>query len=320
MDNKPNVFPEDNEKQPQGKTQAELEYERAEREMTLRREQEMKAREEREKATEAKPLVNNIKPVVDVKLDKKLAPLTEPDFESDYDLITLPSEGKAYKNKKAAIKLSYMNAADENILTNPNLLKSGKFLEVLITRKVLEHGFDYRDLLIGDRDAIMIWLRATGYGNNYPIQVMDPKSLEEFTTEIDLSTLKTKKLGAEPDEEGLLSFTLPTSGKHIKFRFLTVGDIEDLEEHSEKMEKEEASYDLATFALERQIVEVEGDRSPEAVKAFVKRMRIGDSRAFKKYVSSIESGIDLNLVVEAPGGGQVKTFFPLNPSFFWPEL
>jgi hypothetical protein len=319
MEDKPNVFPDRNNSGPQ-KTEPEVDLDKlnsAEEQMRLRREEEMKNREAMEKASEAKPLQNNISPVVDIKPQKNMSPLTEPDFDSDYDLVTLPSEGKCYKNKKSAFKLSYMNAADENILTNPNLLKSGKFLEVLITRKVLEVGFNYRDLLVGDRDAIMIWLRATGYGNTYPIQVVDPKTLDEFTTDIDLSTLHTKKLGAEPDEEGLFDFKLPISGKSIKFKFLTVGDVEEMEEHSEM---DNNNYDLATYMLEKQIVEVEGQRETKIVSEFIKKMRIGDSRAFKKYVASIECGIDLNLKVQTPGGGQIETYFPLNSNFFWPEL
>lgn len=319
MDNHLNVFPENNDSG-SNKPQPEVDLEKlgnAEEQMKLRREAEMN---EREKVVEAKPLVNNIQPVLDVQPNKKSTPITEPDYDSDYDLITLPSEGVVYKNIKGTIKLSFMNAADENILTNPNLIRSGKFLEVLITRKVLEPNFNYRDLLVGDRDAIMIWLRATGYGNMYPIEVMDPNTLEEFKTEIDLSTLKTKKLNVKPDGEGLFDFTLPTSGKKVKFKLLTVGDMEDLEAYSEELGEDSLNYDLATFSLERQLVEVEGDRNPANLKAFIKRMRLGDSRAFKKQVNSIECGIDLNLTVQAPGGGQVKTFFPLNTSFFWPEL
>jgi hypothetical protein len=301
---KPDVFNQNTPQQPP--------ISEAERQMILNREKEL---EERGKAN---PITNSIQPVLP---GKNITPLVEPDFGSDYDMLPLPSEGKVYAHKKASLKVSFLNAADENILTNPNLLKSGKFLEVLFTRKILDTTISYRDLLVGDRDAIMIWLRSTGYGTNYPIEVMDPKSFEEFTTEIDLDELKTKKLKIEPNEEGYFDYELPASKKKIKFKFLTVGDAEDIEKRSEELKKNPTStFDLATFTLQKQIVEVEGNRDPLYIRDFVGKMRMADSRAFKKYVTDNECGIDLNLVVQAPGGGQVKTFFPLNPAFFWPEL
>ena len=42
-------------------------------------------------------------------------------------------------------------------------------VEILINRKILEPDLRYEDLLVGDRNAIMIWLRATGYGEMYPV-------------------------------------------------------------------------------------------------------------------------------------------------------
>jgi hypothetical protein len=92
-----------------------------------------------------------------------------------------------------------MTTADENILTSPNLLQSGEFLNVLI-RKILEPDLRYNDLLVGDRNAIMIWLRATGYGEMYPVTLLDENG-DAFDTELNLNELKTKELGAEPDDE-----------------------------------------------------------------------------------------------------------------------
>jgi hypothetical protein len=69
-------------------------------------------------------------------------------------------------------------------------------------RKILEPDLRYNDLL-GDRNAIMIWLRATGYGEMYPVTLLDENG-DAFDTELNLNELKTKELGAEPDDEGLI--------------------------------------------------------------------------------------------------------------------
>ena len=69
--------------------------------------------------------------------DDKYASLMIPQDDEPFDLVKLPSEGLLYKNCKSSLKVAYLNASDENIITNPNLLRSGKFLEVLINRKWL---------------------------------------------------------------------------------------------------------------------------------------------------------------------------------------
>jgi hypothetical protein len=271
----------------------------------------------------AKPIqkIEEPKPIVEKNNTQHSDIIVEPDYGSDFDVIPLPSQGKTYSHKKSAIKVSYLTAADENILTNPNLVKSGKFLDVLFQRKIIDTSFKYEELLTGDKDAIMLWLRATAYGTDYTIQVMDPDELEYFDVDIDLSEIPTKHLGAEPDEEGLFDFELPISKKKLKFKLLTVGDIKNIEAYKDKITQEKgAEYvDLATYTLKTVIVEVDGVRDTNKVNEFCDKMRLGDSRAFKKYVDKIESGKDFILSVTTPGGSQVKTFFPLNSTFFWPE-
>ena len=253
-------------------------------------------------------------------IDPRVLELSQPDYNSPFDVIPLPSQGKIYRSKKSNIKVSFMNTLDENILTSPNLLQSGQFLEILLNRKILEPEIRYRDLDVGDRNAIMIWLRATGYGEMYPIVVLDNDG-EPFETEINLNELKFKKLGAEPDTEGYFDFKLPLSKAEIKFKLLTCGDIDDIEKMVENEKSNGALLDnTAAYMLERRIVEVNGSRDRDMIKEFVKTMRILDSSKFSEYYASIESGIDLNIEVQTPRGGVVKTFLPLNVKFFWPNV
>ena len=246
--------------------------------------------------------------------------LSQPQYNMSFDLLPLPSEGKVYKGKRPNIKVAYMTTADENILSSPNLLSSGDFLEILMNRKILENDIRYRDLNIGDRNAIMLWIRATSYGEMYPVTLFDENDVP-FETEINLNDLKVKKLGAEPDSEGYFDFMLPLSKTQIKFKLLTVGDVEDIEKILTK-EKEEGIpiNNLNTYTLERQIVEVEGERNKNFIRDFVQNLRIRDSKELKNYIAEIESGIDLEIEVGTPGGGTIKTFLPLNYRFFWPDI
>ena len=246
--------------------------------------------------------------------------LSQPQFNTAFDLIPIPSEGKLYKNKKKNFKVGYLTTADENILTSPNLLESGEFLEILINRKLLEPNIRYKDLHVGDRNAIMIWLRATGYGEMYPVTLFDENEMP-FETEINLNELKFKNLGAEPDEEGYFDFTFPICKKNLKFKLLTVGDLEEIETMVDEDKRNDSPVlNTVTYMLQKQIIEIDGLRDINYIQDFIQTMRVGDSKALREYINKIESGVDLNINVRTPGGESIKTFLPLNFNFFWPNF
>lgn len=258
----------------------------------------------------------------EVKVDNSLAisELSQPQMNQPYDIIPLPSEGKLYRNKKGRVKVSFLTAADENILTSPNLLESGDFLEILLNRKVLEPELRYRDLLPGDRDAIMIWLRATGYGEMYPVTILDEKN-EPFDTEVDLTKLKVIQLPVEPDADGLFSFTLPLSKSTVKFKLLTVGEIDELEKLAQFLKEENNLINTeATLLLESQIIDIDGIREKSYISDFIENMRIMDSKKLKAYMADINCGIDMNIKFGTPGGESVTRFLPFTLKFFWPEF
>ena len=246
--------------------------------------------------------------------------LSQPNYNSAFDVIPLPSLGKTYTNKKPNVKVSYMTTADENILTSPNLLQSGEFLEILMNRKILEPELRYKDLLVGDRNAIMLWLRATAYGEMYQVTLFDENDMP-FDTEINLNDLKTKNLGAEPDSEGLFDFVFPVSKNRIKFRMLTCGDSDIIEARLEEDKKNNVPVNnMATYTMEHLIVEVNGNRDRNFIREYVNSIRIRDAKEFSDYVTKIECGVDMNITVKTPGGGSIETFLPLNLKFFWPNI
>jgi hypothetical protein len=253
-------------------------------------------------------------------IDPYIYELSQPNFNSPLDVIPLPSEGKLYPSKKANVKVSFMTTSDENILTSPNLLQSGQFLEILINRKLLEPDLRYSDLHIGDRNAIMLWLRATGYGEMYPVTLLDEDG-ETFETEINLNELKYKPLGAEPDAEGLFDYQFPVSKMHIKFKLLTCGDVDEIEKRVDN-EKEKGSPidNSSTYFLEKSIIEVNGSRDRNMIRDFANSIRIIDARELKNYIEKIESGVDLEVTVGTPRGGSISSFLPFNVKFFWPNF
>jgi len=166
----------------------------------------------------------------------------------------------------------------------------------------------------------MIWLRATAYGEMYPITMFDEFG-EPCETEINLNELKTIELNVEPDNEGLFDFTLPLAKINVKFKMLTCGDVDYIEEKIQK-EKEENYLinNTGTYKMEMQLVEVGGNRDRNHIRDFANTMRIADAKALNNYIDSIESGIDLKIEVTTPGGGSIATFLPLTTKFFWPNF
>ena len=151
-----------------------------------------------------------------------------------FDVIELPSKGYFYPNKKSHVRVGYLTAADENILTSPNLIQSGKVIDVLLRKKIKDKDVDVNKLLPGDRTAIMLFLRATGYGKDYPITLTDPLTGDDFEYIVDLSSLPTKELISLPDEKGQFNFELPRSKKTIKVRILTPEDEKNITEIDDK--------------------------------------------------------------------------------------
>ena len=150
------------------------------------------------------------------------------DSYAQYDVISLPSNGECYKNKIGRLPVAYITAYDENIITSPNLYRDGLVIEYLLKNKIVNKEINVEDLVSGDVDAIVLFLRATSYGTDFPVAVTDPDTGENIETTIDLTTIKQKEFKLKGDENGHFSYTLPKSGAEVKFKYLTRKEENDL--------------------------------------------------------------------------------------------
>ena len=150
------------------------------------------------------------------------------DTYAQYDVISLPSNGECYKNKIGRLPVAYITAYDENIIMSPNLYRDGLVIEYLLKNKVVNKEINVEDLVSGDVDAIVLFLRATSYGTDFPVSVTDPETGENIETNVDLTTIKSKEFKLKGDENGHFSYTLPKSGVEVKFNYLTRKEENDL--------------------------------------------------------------------------------------------
>lgn len=167
--------------------------------------------------------------------------------QASYDVIPLPSKGECYRSKMGKIPVAYLTAYDENMIIAPNLYRDNKIIDMILKEKVVDNRIDTYDMLEGDREAIILFLRASGYGNEYPITARDNETGIEFDTVIDLSKLEFKPFNLKGDENGWFDFTLPVSKKEIKFRFLTHKDNVLLKEEDESENKGEVKGKLKEY-------------------------------------------------------------------------
>ena len=148
-----------------------------------------------------------------------------------YDVIPLPSNGMCYPVTSplrcGRIPVAYLTAADENIISSPNAYRDGKLLDIILERKILDKRINVNDLSSGDRDAIILWLRATSYGEDFPINATNPQTGKQYSVTIKLSQFGYNDFDLESDENGLFTYTTSNEDE-IKFKFFTNDDEEEL--------------------------------------------------------------------------------------------
>lgn len=200
------------------------------------------------KTTNRKKEIFTSKPV-----DKNSFSSTEWDIASipeyvQFDMIPLPSKGQCYPIdsplRSGVIPVSYLTASDENLIHSPNMYRDGKIIDIIISRKIVDKRVKASDLCKGDRDAVAVWLRATGYGDTFPIVVRNPNDEEKiYNTNINLSDLKYKDFKLNGDEDGLFTYKT-TRGDVLKFKQQTKADEEYLKKIITKQHGQDVKFKI----------------------------------------------------------------------------
>lgn len=243
------------------------------------------------------------------------------------NLVELPSKGRFYPEghplKNGTVEMKFMTAKEENILTTESYIKSGVVIDKFLQSMIISPKFNYDDLLIGDRDGLMISSRIYGYGEIYPVEVTAPSGRKQ-KVDIDLTTLEHR---AVPDDgyssENRFSWTFENRvGKYtIQFKLLTVGDDKIIQDKLKRYRSAGAADRQITTRLEQIIVAVNGNEDPMFIKLFIENeFMANDSRKFREYVASITPGVNMEIELEdADTGEPFRTNVTIGASFFWPD-
>jgi hypothetical protein len=243
--------------------------------------------------------------------------INQMNFNLPHDVIQLPSQGKFYKNKKKSVKVGYLTAADENILSNFTNMGGDQIIYNLVRSKVYEPDLKIEEMLDGDIQAILMFLRNTSFTPEYKFSITDPETNKTFEhTEI-LDEINFRKLLIEPDENGHFETTLPKSNATVKLKILTFGDIKELNEKEASYPKN-MTVPKITWRLAKQIVSINGNDDKGEIIKFIDKMPIMDSKYISKFLDENSPGLDLIKEITAPSGKKVLTRITFGAEFFRP--
>ena len=250
-------------------------------------------------------------------MDQNLFNAATENFNLPHDVVQLPSGGIFYKNKKKSVKVGYLTATDENILAGAVQNSNQNIILTLLRNKIYEHDLRPEDLLEGDVEAILIFLRNTSFGPEYNVTVNDKTTGKNFETTILLDELNIKRTQVTPDENGMLTTILPRSGNTVKVKPLTYSEILELDNMVEQYPIGRIAPSV-TWRLNKIVQEVDGITDREKISSFIDSLPIMDSKHIRNFVKENQPSLNLEKTVIAPSGEKVSIKIAFGVEFFRP--
>tara|TARA_R110000737_G_scaffold352651_1_gene399570 strand:- start:166 stop:900 length:735 start_codon:yes stop_codon:yes gene_type:complete len=232
------------------------------------------------------------------------------------EIVDLPSKGLLYAEdsplRAGTIEMKYMTAKEEDILTNQNFIQKGTVIDKLLQALIVNKDITYNDILVGDKNALLVAARILGYGKDYDFTYLGEK------VNVDLSAVQNKPINESKIKDGKNEFTFltPSTNDTLTFKLLTHGDELAVQREIEGLKKmnKESSAELST-RLKYMLLSVNGDE--KAVRPYVDNNFLArDSRAFRKFVNEIQPDVDLKFY---PDGAEEGVDIPIGITFLWPD-
>ena len=249
-------------------------------------------------------------------------------YDFPTEVISLPSQGKCYPESnplsKGTIEIKYMTAKEEEILASQNLIRKGVVLDKLFEAIIVDKNVNIDDILIGDKNAIMLAARILGYGPEYIIEVASGYDETEQVT-VDLSKVQTKEVDfSKLNSENLYEFTT-TDGIELEFSLLSHGDEKKIDADVKALKRLNKSKDSVSSELTTRyrylIKSVDGDNNVSTITKFINnRFLTRDTRKFREYINEIQPDIKMEFEFENSNTGEKEVKpIPMGVGFFWPS-
>ena len=247
-------------------------------------------------------------------------------YDFPTEVITLPSEGKCYPEdhplSSGELEIKYMTAKEEEILASQNLISKGVVLDKLFESIIADKKINIDDIIIGDKNAIVLATRILGYGPEYKIQVPSIEGQTEI--QIDLSKVQTKDVDLDKlNRENIYEWVTPVGKNVIKWRMLTHGDEKMIDTDvraMNRLNKDGASAELTT-RYRYMIKSVDGKEDTKSIVDFVNNKFLArDTRAFRNHIKELQPDMKMEFEYDNPNTGEKEmTPIPMGVGFFWPS-
>ena len=247
-------------------------------------------------------------------------------YDFPTEVITLPSEGKCYPEdhplSSGELEIKYMTAKEEEILASQNLISKGVVLDKLFESIIADKKINIDDIIIGDKNAIVLATRILGYGPEYKIQVPSIEGQTEI--QIDLSKVQTKDVDLDIlNRENIYEWVTPVGKNVIKWRMLTHGDEKMIDTDvraMNRLNKDGASAELTT-RYRYMIKSVDGKEDTKSIVDFVNNKFLArDTRAFRTHIKELQPDMKMEFEYDNPNTGEKEmTPIPMGVGFFWPS-
>jgi hypothetical protein len=250
-------------------------------------------------------------------------------YEVPVESVSLPSKGLIYALdhplcNEDRVDIKCMTAKEEDLLTSQALIKNGTVISKLLQSCLLNKTVNPDDLLIGDRNAILIAIRVTGYGAEYSVKIQCPECNEQFDNEFSLSGLTIRPLGATPLQPNLnlFEFHLPMTKKVVRFKLLTGKEESEISLEEKRRKKIGQQFESSvTGRLFKSVVSIGGEEGGDKLMRQILNMPARDSQALRAHMAKIEPGVEMKQWAKCSQcGEQSEVDIPLGISFFWPDF
>lgn len=251
------------------------------------------------------------------------------EFTTPTEFVDLPSKGQHYPEDhplhgKESLEIRYMTAKDEDILTSKSLLKKGLAIDRLLQNIIVDKTVKVDQLLVGDKNALVVAARITGYGPEYRTKVTCPNCgfVQEYNFDLHEHVLTTggSTEGATPTGDGIWTVQCPQSQVSVGLRLLTGKDEKSLLQTEQLRKKNKLPESTATTNLRLMIASVNGSSEMRDISNFINVMPARDAKFLRKAYDELMPNIDLSQDFECQNCGfDMPMEVPFTTDFFWPK-
>jgi len=253
--------------------------------------------------------------------------MQEQKYDFPTEVISLPSEGKVYPESnplsKGTVEIKYMTAKEEEILASQNLIKKGIVLDKLFESIIVDKAINPSDIIVGDKNAIMLATRILAYGPSYEVEIYNSRD-EKETVKIDLSKVQTKEIDTSVlRRDNRYNFRTP-SGYDLVIKLLSHGDEQKIDEEIKALSKFNKSGVSAELTTRYRfiIVEVDGKSDTKSIVDFINNKFVTrDTRALREFIKTFQPDVVMEYEYEDPESGEKEVRpIPMGVGFFYPSI